>query len=163
MVGIEEISNSLEKTILKNEISDIIEKSFLEVVKCTDNSATRRGEGAEIHMANDPDGMKVPKRLLQHKGFDDDGNDLGYIADISYPDGTKIDYYNGKITLDGKDYDMSMLDNYTVDSNGNMNHKLKGSANGIFKRQWTESNKEERRFALNYSSLLGNGGLVNIM
>lgn len=155
MVNLEDINESLDKTILK----DIVAKRIVEVVKCTDNSATKAGDGGVVHMANDPDGERVPKRRLQHKGFDENGNDLGYIADIKYPNGNEINYYEGTITLDGETYQMGFFDNF--DEHGN--HITKGSANGEFKYQWQQASDSEKRKAVRYSTLLRDGTAVRLM
>ena len=160
MVDKDDIGNVLEYVLLRKSIEDVIVKE-LEVIKCSNNSATRAGDGAMVHMADDPDGVKVPLRRLQHKGFDEDGNDLGYIADISYPNGTRIDYYNGTIHLEGfgddldGDFPMGFYDNYR-----NGDHVTRGSANGLFKQQWLDLDKDDRGFLVNYLPLMKRGSLA---
>ena len=164
MVTLDKIDESIEKSILKKELTDIIVKGVVEVVKCSTNSATENGEGAKIHMADDPDGVRVPNRLLQHKGFDEDGNDLGYIADIKYPSGFTIDYYGGKITFpDGTEFRQDFLDNYKTDSNGNVVHDKKGSAEEALDYQFKEADVRERRMLVKTGSVLKSGSVQNLM
>lgn len=155
MVKLEDINDSLEKSIVK----DIVAKRIVEVVKCTDNSATKAGTGGKVHLANDPDGERVPKRRLQHKGFDENGNDLGYIADIKYPNGNEINYYEGTITYNGETFQMGFFDNYRDDGT----HITEGSANGEFKYQWQEADMNERRTAVRFGTLLRDGTAVRLM
>ena len=54
----------------------------------------------------------VPLRHLQDKGYNSNGEHLGYIGRIDYPDGTNIDYVNGTLTIDGMTYQMGFDDNY---------------------------------------------------
>ena len=163
MVDKSNIQENIEKAILKKEVSDIISKRFVEVVKCSDNSATHAGEGAIVTMAGD-EGVYVPKRHLQHKGYSDDGEDLGYIGSIEYPNADiSIDYVHGVIRRGDEEFQMGFDDNYRTDDYGNTNHILKGSANGLFKYQWTEGNRNTRRFSMYYSSLLRDGSVVRLM
>lgn len=161
MVRKDEIIDALDYVLLRKSIEDIVVKKYLEVVKCSSNSATKAGDGANVHMADDHDGVRVPLRRLQHKGFDEEGNDLGYIADISYPNGTIIDYYNGSIHLEGfgdefdGDYPMGFFDNYR-----DGDHVTRGSANGLFKQQWKDLSRDDRAFLLNYLPLMKRGSLV---
>lgn len=153
------ISNVIRENIIIHEDGNL-QGDLL--VKCGNNRATRAGENAEIHFADDPDGEKVPLRRLQDMGYNEKGEHLGYIADISYPNGTKIDFYNGTITDENGDvYPMGFYDNFRTDGQGNMNHVTKGSANGLFKYQWQEMDNDSKRFVVDFSSLVKRPSLMN--
>ena len=155
------ISNVIRENIIIHEDGKL-QGDLL--VKCGNNRATRAGENAEIHFADDPDGEKVPLRRLQDMGYNEKGEHLGYIADISYPNGTRIDFYNGTITDENGDvYPMGFYDNFRTDSQGNMNHITKGSANGLFKYQWQEMNNDDKRFVVELSSLVKRPSLMNTL
>ena len=167
MVSKEFINESLEKSILKTDVQKLVEKRFIEVVKC-DNSATHNGANGKVHMANDPDGVEVPKRLLQHKGFDEDGNDLGYIADITYPSGFKIDYFGGKILFpNGEEFSQDVLDNFKTDRFGNVVHDKKGSAEEMLSYQYKEADggnpRSTRGRLLQAGKLFHSGAIQNLM
>lgn len=172
MVDKASIDENISKAILRKELEDIVTKSFLEVVKCTDNSATKNGEGAEMTMAKGggtPDNM-LPKRLTQHKGYDEDGNDLGYIEKIEYPSGFTIDYVGGKITFpDGREFDQSFLDNNKKDSNGNLMHDKMGTNNAerTFDYQFKEAEGGSPRSAqsmmVQIGELFKGGSSQNLM
>ena len=167
MVDKNKITESIERSILRYDIENIVVKKFVELIKCSSSSATRAGEGAVVHMADDPDGLPVPKRHLQHKGFSEDGEDLGYIADISYPSGFKIDYYHGLITLpSGESFQMGFDDNYKLDANGNYVHDKKGSAEDMFDYQYKEASSGrsgDRQFLLRVGQYFKSGSLQRAM
>ena len=170
MVDRKYINESIEHSVSVNNISNIILDNITVttvtddydlLVKCSDNRATRAGEGAELHLANDPDGVEVPLRHLQDMGYDENGNHIGYLADITYPSGFRIDYVNGVLVDgDGKEYPMGFDDNFRVDGNGNMTHVREGSANGLFKYQWDEMNRGDRSNVIKFASAMKRNSLV---
>ena len=169
MVGKQDIKESIDKSILKKELEGIVVKSFVEVVKCSTNSATHAGEGAVIKMADDSeDGKRVPKRLLQHKGYSETGEDLGYISDIKYESGFEIDYKGGKIIFpDGTEFKQDFLDNFKQDGNGKLVHDKKGSAEELFDYQFKEASlrggkDSERAHMLNIATDFKDGSAQNL-
>lgn len=147
----------VNKETVEKIFDEAITKSKIVIVKCKENSTTRRGQGAKVTLTGN-EGEPVPTRHLQDKGYDDKGNHLGYIARIDYPDGTNINYVDGTLTIDGKTYQMGFEDNFRT-VNGNIQHDPKGSANGLFKQQKkdilnTTNGKKEWKRVRDYGSLM---------
>ena len=170
MVDKKQINNSISYSVSVNKISNIIrdnirisnDESLDLLEKCGDNRATRAGENAVVHMADAPDGVQVPLRHLQDKGYTEDGEHLGYVADIEYQNGVRIDYVNGYIRDEnGVVHQMGFDDNFRSDGNGKLVHNPKGSANGMFKFQWQSMSADERRELVTVASLLKRPSLVN--
>ena len=150
----------VDNNIIEKVVDDAISKSKLLIVKCHENSATLRGKGANVTLAT-PDGERVPLRHLQDKGYDSNGNHLGYISRIDYPDGTSINFLEGTLTINGVTNRMGFDDNYKT-VNGNIQHDPKGSANELFKQQRKDilnqpNGKKNWQHVLNYSPLMKRG------
>ena len=155
MVKIENINETLEKTILRKELTDIIEKGIVTVVKC--NKAHTAGEDPIIHETGAV-GEQVPLRHLFDKGYDDDGNHLGYITDITYPnsDGVSIDFVNGTATYNGQEYRVHFDRNYN--RNGSEKNE-EFNPTYFFKEQWVNATPLERQTLFRMANAMGSPSL----